>query len=198
MSDLSEFVTINDATLTTDSKRVAKHFKKRHDTVLRAFDNLGCSDEYRRRNFAETVETRPNPSGGEPIPSRVVRMTKDGFMILVMGFTGAEAMRIKEAYIEAFNAMAEQLQHISLSLWEQRMALEKRDANSFMWASFGSRRMLERQRELPAIRGERERLEKAIQPELQLVHSDTAVTNVRTPERVAAANEPKRRKRPAA
>lgn len=197
MSDLSEFVTLNDATLTTDSRRVAKHFKKRHDTVLRAFDNLGCSDDYRHRNFAETVETRPNPSGGEAIPSRVVRMTKDGFLILAMGFRGAEAMAIKEAYIAAFNAMADQLQHISLSLWEQRMALEKRDANSFMWASFGARRMLDRRRELPAITEERARLDKAIQPDLHLVHSDAAVTDVRTPERVAAANEPKRSKRPA-
>lgn len=37
-------------------------------------------------------------------------MTKDGFMFLVMGFTGQKAAQIKEAYINAFNAMAEQLQ----------------------------------------------------------------------------------------
>lgn len=197
MSDLSEFVTLNDATLTTDSRRVAKHFKKNHRDVLRAIDRLECSDDYRLRNFAQTVEERQNPSGGKAIPSRVVNMTKDGFVILAMGFTGKEAMRIKEAYIEAFNAMAEQLQHISLSLWEQRLALEKRDANSFMWASFGARRMLDRRRELPAITEERARLEKAIQPDLHLVHSDTAVTDVRTPERVAAANEAKRGKRSA-
>lgn len=194
MSDLSEFVTISNSTLTTDSKRVAKHFKKRHDNVLRAFDNLECQDEeFNRLNFevAQEVDAK-----GEA--RRVLRMTKDGFTLLVMGFTGAEAMKVKVAYIRAFNAMAEQLQNISLSLWEQRLALEKHDANSFMWASFGSRRMLDRQRELPAIRDERARLEKAIQPELQLVHSDTVVTNVRTPERVTAANEQKRRKRPAA
>ena len=35
----------------------------------------------------------------------------------------------------AFDAMAEQLQQLSMSLWDQRLALEKRDANSFMWAS---------------------------------------------------------------
>lgn len=197
MSDLSEFVTINNSTLTTDSKRVAKHFKKRHANVLRAFDNLGCGEEFNRLNFESVEET---DAKGES--RRVLRMTKNGFMLLVMGFTGPEAMQIKIAYMAAFDAMADQLQRLnmmsSLSLWEQMKELEKRDATSFSWASFGSRRMLERQRELPAIRGERERLEKAIQPELQLVHSDTAVTNVRTPERVAAANEPKRRKRPAA
>jgi len=37
MSDLSEFVTLNDSTLTTDSRRVAKHFKMQHDNVLQVF-----------------------------------------------------------------------------------------------------------------------------------------------------------------
>ena len=37
-------------------------------------------------------------------------MTKDGFIFLVMGFTGHKAASIKEAYINAFNRMANQLQ----------------------------------------------------------------------------------------
>ncbi|WP_141097260.1 Rha family transcriptional regulator, partial [Vibrio parahaemolyticus] len=37
------------------------------------------------------------------------QMTKDGFMYLVMGFTGKKAAIIKEAYINAFNLMAEKL-----------------------------------------------------------------------------------------
>lgn len=36
-------------------------------------------------------------------------MTKDGFMFLVMGFTGTRAAEIKERYINAFNEMAEKL-----------------------------------------------------------------------------------------
>ncbi|ELM3717521.1 Rha family transcriptional regulator [Aeromonas hydrophila] len=36
-------------------------------------------------------------------------MTKDGFIFVVMGFTGAKAAATKEAYINAFNWMAEQL-----------------------------------------------------------------------------------------
>lgn len=36
-------------------------------------------------------------------------MTKDGFMFLIMGFTGKKAAQIKEAYINAFNQMANQL-----------------------------------------------------------------------------------------
>ena len=169
MNDLSEFVTLNDTTLTTDSKRVAKHFKKRHDNVLRLIDSMKIDADYRRLNFEETVEQRENPSGGEPISSRVIQMTKDGFVLVAMGLTGSEAMAMKIAFINAFNSMANQLQQISMSLWDQRLALETKDANSFMWASFGSKRMLERKRELPNIKDERVRLERDMQPALFVV-----------------------------
>lgn len=49
---------------------------------------------------------------GERI-ERVYELTKDGFMLLVMGFTGKAAMQIKIAYIEAFNSMAEQIKQLS-------------------------------------------------------------------------------------
>lgn len=165
MTDLSEFVSLHHATLTTDSRRVAKHFKKRHDNLLRAFDQLACSPEFNRLNF-EAVE-EPDEKGE---PRRVIHMTKDGFVFLVMSFTGKEAARIKEAYIAAFNSMAAQLQAISLSgfhgLWDRRLDLEKRDQVSFMWASFGARKMNDRKREKPHIADERRRLDAEIQPGL--------------------------------
>jgi Rha family phage regulatory protein len=165
MIDLAEFVSLHDTTLTTDSRRVAKHFHKRHDNVLQSFDRLSCSQEFSRLNFqvAEELDEQDKPR-------RVIHMTKNGFMFLAMGFAGAKAARIKETYIGAFDKMAEQLQQIQqsgfLSLWQQRMALEKRDASSFEWASFGSRRMLERRRDLPSIVSERARLDEKIQPPL--------------------------------
>jgi hypothetical protein len=36
-------------------------------------------------------------------------MTRDGFTLLAMGFTGKEALRFKLAYIDAFNRMEEEL-----------------------------------------------------------------------------------------
>lgn len=166
MNDLTEFVTISDTTLVTDSRRVAKHFKKRHDNVLRTFDAMKCSPEYRLLNYVETVETRANPSGGAPISSRVIRMTKNGFVMFVMGFTGEEAMKMKETYINAFDAMADQLTRISQGLWQQMMDLERRDASSFSLASFGAKRMVERKNELTALENERALLDSKIQPML--------------------------------
>ena len=161
MNDLSEFVVLSDTTLTTDSRRVAKHFKKRHDIVLRAFDNLDCEQEFSHRNFVAAEEL--DAQGKQ---RRVIRMTKDGFMLLAMGFTGKEAIKMKVAFINAFNAMAEQLQRIGNSLWAQRMDLEKREATSFMWASFGAKRMQERRHEKPLLENERAILDAEMQPAL--------------------------------
>ena len=47
------------------------------------------------------------------------KMTKDGFIFLVMGFTGKAAAQIKEAYINAFNWMAEQLIKMQHSYMKQ-------------------------------------------------------------------------------
>ncbi|MES2634005.1 MAG: Rha family transcriptional regulator [Pseudomonadota bacterium] len=161
MNDLSEFVTLNDTTLTTDSRRVAKHFNKRHDNVLQAYDRLDCSPVFNHLNFQAVNEMDEKGQS-----RRVIRMTKDGFVFLAMGFRGVKAASIKERYINAFNSMADQLQKIGMSLWNQRLELEKTDATSFMWASFGSKRMLERRKVLPEIRETRERLQSEMEPTL--------------------------------
>jgi phage regulator Rha-like protein len=88
----------------------------------------------------------------------MVLMTKDGLVFLVMSFTGKEVARIKESYIGALHAMASRLQQIAVTgfrdLWAQRLELETRDANTFQWASFSAKRMLDRKRELPGTKDE--------------------------------------------
>lgn len=93
------------------SLQVAEHFGKRHGDVIRAIRNLGCSDGYRERNFALTINRVPGPKGAlrdEPM----YHISRDGFALLAMGFTGKEAMRWKEAYIAAFNAMEARLKSL--------------------------------------------------------------------------------------
>ena len=67
---------LTDSTLTTDSRRAVKHFKKRHGDVLRVFDKLDCSAEYNQRNFASVDE---RDAKGEL--SRMGLMTKDEFAL---------------------------------------------------------------------------------------------------------------------
>jgi hypothetical protein len=51
--------------------------------------------------------------------SPAYRMTRDGFTFLCMGFTGAEAARWKEAYINAFNRMEAELQQCNTEQYSE-------------------------------------------------------------------------------
>ena len=59
-----------------------------------------CPESFYQRNFAPVEYT---DSKGEKRPACL--LTRDAFSLLVMGFTGAEAVRWKIRYIEAFNAL---------------------------------------------------------------------------------------------
>ncbi|HCR6052424.1 TPA: Rha family transcriptional regulator, partial [Shigella flexneri] len=90
------------------SQAVADYFDKQHKHVLAKIDTLDCSPEFTSANFSADVQTVEIGNGAER-ESRCYLITKDGFMFLVMGFTGKKAARLKEAYIEKFNAMEEEL-----------------------------------------------------------------------------------------
>ena len=99
---------------TTTSIDVARHFGKRHDDVLRAIRNLlsQMPEEY-RRNFAEVPMEYTNGMGGTQT-APAYRITRDGFTLLAMGFTGKKALAFKLAYIDAFNTMEAQMQSHAL------------------------------------------------------------------------------------
>lgn len=86
------------------SRQIAESFEKNHRDVLRAVDSL----KEDVRNFAQMFfETDTPDSYGRP--QRTYLMTRDGFTLLAMGFTGKAALAWKLKYIAAFNAMEKQL-----------------------------------------------------------------------------------------
>jgi len=103
------YVEVINGQIKTTSLKIAEHFGKRHDNVIRAIKRLDCSPEFRALNFEETHKERENPSGGLPIKTPVYEITRDGFTFLAMGFTGKEAAKWKESYINAFNKLAEEV-----------------------------------------------------------------------------------------
>lgn len=106
---MENLVQIIDGKAVTTSRKVAEVFEKQHKDVLRAIRDLEIPESYRERNFALTVYEQPNPSGGKPIEHPEYLITRDGFTLLAMGFTGKRAMQFKIAYIEAFNEMEKAL-----------------------------------------------------------------------------------------
>lgn len=123
MQDLT-IVFENNNEAVTSSRLVAEYFHKRHDTVIRAIENLNCSEEFNRHNFAEITYT---DSRGRKQPEYL--MTKDGFTILAMGFTGAKAMQFKESYINAFNKMEHLLKENTTILQLEKRIQELEQAN---------------------------------------------------------------------
>lgn len=79
---------------------VAETFGKEHKHVLRDIRELGCSEEFNRSNFGPISYTDTMNRKQD-----AVAMTRDGFTLLVMGYTGELAMKFKEGYIKQFNAM---------------------------------------------------------------------------------------------
>lgn len=100
-------VSIVDGIPTTTSQLVAETFGKRHDAVIRGIRDLQdkCPKEFTAHNFVVSEYT---DNTGRKLPMYL--LTRDGLTLLVMGYTGKEAMRFKLAYIEAFNCMEKQLE----------------------------------------------------------------------------------------
>lgn len=96
--------------LITDSQTLAKVFGKRHSDIISTIENLEIPNEFRVRNFQQSKFKISNRNG---MSYKKYEITRDGFTLLAMGFTGAKAMKFKIDYINAFNAMEQaMLKHV--------------------------------------------------------------------------------------
>ncbi|HCU08815.1 MAG TPA: phage regulatory protein [Weissella cibaria] len=109
MNEETQLVVMTNGQATTTSREVAKVFGKEHRNVLRDIDEL--SDQVgvlkNEQTPIFTEETYIHEQNHQEY--RQVRMNKDGFTLLAMGFTGSKATQFKLRYIQAFNEMEEML-----------------------------------------------------------------------------------------
>lgn len=85
------------------SRQIAENFGKEHKNVIQAVTNLVAENSAAKSMFYETTfENR-----GKQYPMYL--MNRDGFSLLVMGFTGKAALEWKLKYIQAFNEMEKKL-----------------------------------------------------------------------------------------
>lgn len=99
---------------------MAEKFNKKHKDVLRqiyklmaqncAVPNMFFEDKYKAKNGA----TYP-----------MMYITRDGFSLLVMGFTGNKALEWKLKYIEAFNKMESMLYERRTVTWQETRQISK-------------------------------------------------------------------------
>ena len=92
-----------DGELVVTSRQVAENFEKRHADVLRVIEDLN-SENAILRSQKYFIETYYKVEGNNKNYKEYL-LTRDGFSLLVMGFTGSKALQWKLKYIEAFNKM---------------------------------------------------------------------------------------------
>lgn len=90
----------------TTSRVVAEKFGKLHKNVLRDVEKTVADlpEDFARLNFEPSTYI---DSTGRTLPQ--YQLTRDGFTLITMGFTGKAAMEWKIRFIEAFNAMEAEL-----------------------------------------------------------------------------------------
>ena len=98
----TEIVSVQHRKAITTSLKVAAAFGKSHKSVLRAIDNImkDCDSGFNRRNFA-LIDYQDSSGRTQPM----ITMTRAGFTLIAMGFTGKAATAWKIKYIDAFDKM---------------------------------------------------------------------------------------------
>jgi len=118
-----ELEVAGDQTYTT-SLAIANVFQKRHDNIIAQIRALP-QDEFAALNFkvSEYID-----KSGRKLP--MYKMTRDGFVLLAMGFTGEKAYKFKIEYINAFNRMADEIKRLKFEAYVNKIA-ELDAANKF-------------------------------------------------------------------
>lgn len=119
-----ECLTVINDQVTTTSLDVARIFSKQHSKVLRAIETIlaNLPEGSPLAIFGEGSYTMPETGDQQ---HRMYTMTRDGFTLVVMGFTGQRAMQFKLAYIHAFNAMETALLQEKIWIGGLTQALEQ-------------------------------------------------------------------------
>lgn len=102
---MNSLVEIQGNQVVVASRKVAEHFEKLHKHVLDSIREILSAENSADKFFKEVSYIYK----GRRLPEYI--MTRDGFSLLAMGFTGRKALQWKLKYIEAFNRMEETLKH---------------------------------------------------------------------------------------
>ena len=126
------------------SREVAEKFGKAHGSILKTI----CGETRNGKHvngLCDEILASGNPltkyfikstymNRGKEYPEYL--MTRDGFSLLAMGFTGKEAVEWKLKYIDAFNQMEDRLKNGSQLTEEERLKLQlfSKDASEVAYA----------------------------------------------------------------
>lgn len=124
--NIEELVYLKNDEAVCDSLQVAERFGKRHDKLLHEIERmygdligkLGVQN-----GGAKMFQKSVYNSRGKQYPMYL--MNRDGFSLLVMGFTGKKALEWKLQYIKAFNKMESLIREKTTQTWEEARQIGK-------------------------------------------------------------------------
>ena len=101
------------------SLQVAEHFEKQHFHVMRDIEAVitqVLENRYKSKSgciekLFEKADYEVNTGLNTVVKKPMYLLTRDGFTLLAMSYTGAKAMQFKLAYMEAFNRMETALKY---------------------------------------------------------------------------------------
>ena len=99
-----------DGQIYVSTRDIAKVFGKEHSKILRTIESLP-NDDFRQANFGLSKYTKDLQDGSGVHSYKEYLLTRDGFSMLVMGFTGTKAYQWKKDFINAFNQMEQVLRN---------------------------------------------------------------------------------------
>jgi Rha family phage regulatory protein len=126
--DYTSFVFEKNDDIKTDSFKIADKFGKRHDNVIRDIEaivssltqlvtkNILAQDEVAKLNFEVCFKNNELQNGK---PQKFYELNESAFMLVVMKYTGLDAMAIKTRYINAFNFMRDTLSKLPYGIQER-------------------------------------------------------------------------------
>ena len=106
---MNKLVVMKNQQAVTTSLAVAQAFDKKHKHVLEAINNKIDSAENSAQYKNMFMESFYQDLSGKR--NKMYYMNRDGFTFIAMGFTGRKADEFKLKYIQAFNAMEEQIRN---------------------------------------------------------------------------------------
>ena len=106
----------NNESIYINSLDLGRVFEKRHDNILRDISNLP-NDEFKFSNFIKS-EYLNSQNKKQPC----YNLTKDGFCLLVMGFTGEKAYKFKVEFIKAFNRLIDENKALKYAYYVDKIA----------------------------------------------------------------------------
>lgn len=131
---MEKLVMINGNKVFVTSNLVSDKFNKAHRSVLRNIRSIIESHpDFGMHNFVRTSYTTNQNKTHE-----CFEMTRDGFAMLAMGFTGSEANSWKIKYIEAFNKMESALVDVAPTLESVNHIVKRAESDKQIASECGS------------------------------------------------------------